>query len=238
MHCSTRAIVFKTTKFSDSKGIAHLYTEQFGLLAFFYSLSKGRRGSQISLFQPLNKIEIEFLYKEKNGIHNFKEARIESLFKNIHLDIYKNTILLFMNEVLHKCIKEHEPNDALYLFIHHALGELDVREDVSNFPILFLLELSKYLGFHPECDSEIIEPYYFDMQNGVMTKASPAALFMSSYNSSIINNILLNRVYENQLTNSETRRNLLNDILLYYKLHLNSMQEIKSLKVLEEILHS
>lgn len=238
MHCSTRAIIFKTTRFSDSKGIAHLYTEQFGLLAFFYSLSKSRKGSQVSLFQPLNRIEIEFLYKEKNGIHNFKEVRIESVYNSIHLDIYKNTILLFINEILHKCIKEHEANDALYSFIHHALSELDDREDVSNFPILFLLELSKYLGFHPECDSEIKEPFYFDMQNGVMTNTNPSGLFMTSYNSCIINNILLNRAYENLLTNSETRRNLLNELLMYYRLHLNSMQEIKSLKVLEEILHS
>ena len=55
-----------------------------------------------------------------------------------------------MSEVLSYSIKEEEKNKALYAYIEAGLIWLDVHDKIANFHLLFLLNLTRFLGFYPD----------------------------------------------------------------------------------------
>jgi len=145
-------------------------------------------------------------------------------------------------EVLHKAIKEEETNLPLFNFLQSAIHLLDLKtKNYENFHLVFLAELSKYLGFYPQTNNVNTKVnLYFNLQEGVFTNINPY------HNASIetpISNYFL-RVYETKIfeldelkMNGKDRRTLLNLFLNYYNFHLSNFDEVKSLCILEEVLN-
>jgi DNA repair protein RecO (recombination protein O) len=53
---------------------------------------------------------------------------------------------MFLSEILHHSIHEEEKNEAFFRF-EVALFWLDAHDEIANFHLVLLLEVSKYLGF-------------------------------------------------------------------------------------------
>ena len=103
--------------------------------------------------------------------------------------------------------------------------------------MLFLIRLSKYLGFYP--DRLMGKADYFDMKNGVFSKYKPEGFSYLSPPHTQNFYTLLTCSFEQlpalKLSNDE-RRYLLHKLLEYYALHIESFGNIKSHEVLEEVL--
>ena len=52
--------------------------------------------------------------------------------------------------MLHHSIQEEEKNEDLFTFLVTALIWLDTHEETSNFHLILLLEITKFLGFYPD----------------------------------------------------------------------------------------
>jgi DNA repair protein RecO (recombination protein O) len=52
---------------------------------------------------------------------------------------------MFLSEILHHSIHEEEKNEAFFVLV--ALFWLDAHDEIANFHLVLLLEVSKYLGF-------------------------------------------------------------------------------------------
>ncbi len=100
-------------------------------------------------FQPLSILEIEAVHKNKGTMENFKEIKIATPFQTLHSDIFKSTIVMFISEILHHSIHEEEKNEALFTFLETALHWLDNHDQIANFHLILMLEITKYLGFYP-----------------------------------------------------------------------------------------
>ena len=71
---------------------------------------------------------------------------------------------MFLAEMLKNCIREEEANEDLFVFLEQSFLWLDKNDEVANFHIFFLLQLSMYLGFFP--DATEIQKNYFNIVEG------------------------------------------------------------------------
>lgn len=236
----TRGIVFHTIPYSDSRLIARIYTEQFGLRSYIVSSSRSKTGKVRSrLLQPLTHLDLVVQQREKNTLHTIKELSCHAPYHHLHEDIVKTTIGLFVAEVLHKAVREEEADQALYDFISSSLQVLDLTTDgAANFHLAFLMQLTRYLGFYPQ-HNEYGENSVFDLRDGVFRKSIPNHPLFADVQESrqieMLRELSFNNLHELKL-NAEQRRLLLVNLLRYYELHLSNMQDIRSHQVLSVVL--
>ena len=172
MLVKTKAIVISSLKFQEKSLIVKCFTLSDGLKSYFVrDAFSARKGNQkIAYFQPLTLIEIEAIHKNKGTLEQFKEIKINSPFQTIHSDVVKSTMTLFLSEMLHHSIHEEEKNEPLFHFIESALQWFDHHDEIANFHLIFLLEITKFLGFYPDI-SEIQFPF-FEMKVPIRFRAT------------------------------------------------------------------
>lgn len=240
MLATTRGIVFHTIKYSDSTLIAKVYTEAFGLRSYLINAAHSKRsGTKGRLLQPLALVEMSVYEKERQQLLRVKEIKNEVPFVNIPNDPARRSVLLFLNEVLFKCIREEEKNPLLFGFIHNALQILDIDpSNCSNFHLSFLMQLTRYLGFYPKGNYSEFCPY-FDLRSGEFQAERPAHTdyLQNPLSEHFFNlmNLDFSNASELKLSHSE-RKDLLSYSLLYFRTHLESFGELSSHKVLEEVM--
>lgn len=235
MLVKTKAIVISTVKFQEKSLIVKCFTEKFGLKSYFvYNAFTGKKNNQkISFFQPLNQIEIEAYHKDKGNLERFKEIKIANNYQTVHLNIVKTSIVLFLSEVLHNCLKEEGKDENLYAYLETALIWFDSHSEVSNFHLIFLMELTKYLGFSPE--KAISQKQFFIPNEGVFTNE------INTNSLSLEDSELLQKLLQLKLSapqnvfSSNQRQKLLVIILNYYTINTDGFKTIKSLDVLTEL---
>jgi DNA repair protein RecO (recombination protein O) len=234
MNTKTQAIVLKITKYNDTSIILKLFTKESGLQNYIATFSK--KNNTKATFQGLNIIELESYKKGNNRLARIKSAKTHYHYKTISTNIYKTTVLQFLQEVLNSAIKEETANVDLYEFVEAHLQYFDQNEVFNpNFHLYFLIKLTKYIGFYPEgrfkigYQFNIIEGNYsFPNNASKYLDASLSELLFSFTNSSVITN-------KDIKLNVKDRRNFVEGIILYFQYHLDGFNEIKSLSVLETV---
>ncbi len=236
MLVKTKAIVLHTVKYSESSVVLKCFTRELGLQSYLVSGIKNKKSPVRSgAIQPLNQLNLITYHKGKGNLERIKELKVDYQYTDIPYQPIKTGICLFLAEVLYKSIKEESPDIGLYDFIADSLFWFDnTTEGSSNFHLLFLTSLTHYLGFGPmQSDGE-----YFDMKEGLYVDVKPLhndyiagddlALFKQMASTTI--------TFAGELKmNGAQRRRLLQILLDYYQLHIDSFATIKSLKVLEEL---
>lgn len=237
---STRGIIFHTVPYSDTRVIAKIYTQDFGLLSFIVSVSRSKSGKIKSpLLQALTQVDLRIEKKEKSHLHALRDITLGHAYLHLHNDIVKTTIALFVAEVLYKTVREEERNESLYTFISSSLLALDVAHDgVANFHLVFTMQLTRYLGFYPQENAEGPKSV-FDLTNGTFVGNSPGHFnFLDAVESRLFEEVFhtdFEHMQELQL-NGERRRIALNAIIRYYELHVAGMQKIVGHDVLAGVL--
>ena len=236
----TRGIVFKTTSYSESSVVVQIFTEKFGLQSYLINgVKKPKAKIKMNSLQPLHLLDMVVYYKPSGNIQRVAELRQQPVFLTIPYDIVKSSLVMFLNEVLYKAIKQQTADDILFEFLFHAIEILDRMEaGTVNFHLYFLLRLTRFLGFYPDM-SNAATASYFDLTNGNFTKHIPphCALMEQPYTQLWAK--LLQSNFDNlhllQISGAD-RRVILSKILEYYRLHIEGLGPIKSHLVLEEVL--
>lgn len=253
----TRGIVLKTTAFRSSSVIAQVFTEKFGLQSYLVNGVR-KTGGRISfnVLQPLHLLEMVVYHKSAGSLQRIKELRNQPVFFSIPLDIAKSTVSLFICEVLYKVLRRQPGEDTpLFQYLFHSLEWLDQHKGgVGNFHLLFLMGLTRYLGFYPDIRAAgetaayeaVGKPRttaaageeYFDLQNGQFLKNAPVHSWYISPPLTTFWRQLSQGRYE-QLSefkiSGEERRLLLRSLLEYYALHIEGFGQIRSHEILQEL---
>ena len=236
----TRGIFLHAVKYSETSLIASIYTEHFGRQSFIINGVHGKNSTvRAAVFQPLYLLDLEIYYKAGREIHRIKNARITYPYSTIPFDIRKSTQVLFLAEVLYKCLREEETNTELFDYLYHSLTLLDLTEaGISNFHIWFLFKLTRFLGFSPSSeDAERCN--FFDLQTARFVSHEP---LHSQFTDKHLT-VLFTRLFtidsssiEDLDYNQRERRLVLEKLLEFYHIHLGNLGEFKSLEVLKEVL--
>ena len=237
MLCSTKAIVLHQIKYRETSLVLHLYTREYGRISGIASNVFGKKSViKANIFQPLYLLDLQIYYKAGKDLHRVKEARLDYLFKSVHIDIKKSTVLLFLAETLYKTLKEEAPNEELFDFISQFIIHLDEDETRNqNLHLWFLLHLIHFLGFSPGYNPSA-EIMFFDILNARYTnQVPPHSMYLNSELTHLWGQLLSQNINYKMQVPSSLRRKLLDTILVFYKVHIDGFSELKSYPVLKEI---
>ena len=207
-------IVLNTTRVKENSIVLHTISRTCGRKSFLVRIG---RNTGMSYFLPLNILEISVTENPKSDLWYAKVISAEEPLNSIRDNICKNTISLFMAEVLFRIVKSGNAEDGLYEWCRRQILTLEALEtDFSNFHIRFLLELAVALGFSPQT-SDII-PFSGEHQSEI-------ELFMTS---SLAESMLI------PLT-GPVRNDLASSLIRYLEFHTESAINIRSLAVLRQL---
>ena len=237
MLVNTNAIVLSKIKYRDNDLIVKCYTEKYGAISFLLrGVLKNKKGNtKAAYFQLLSQIQIEIIYIKNRSLQSIKEVRINQLYSSLHSNVVKSAIVMFLAEVLSNSLKEEEENELLFSYIETTLQWLDTHSDYANFHLLFLLNLTKYLGFYPETINS--EFNFFNLEHGKFEIEAKSKHSISGENLTLLKQLLgttfdaLNTVK----INAKQRQSFLNMILRYFELHLGSFKTPKSLQIFNQV---
>ena len=237
MQNSTKAIVLTAIKYGDSSLIVRCYTEQSGsksyLLRGILKVKKGKL--RPAYFQPLNQLEIVVNHSRRSELHTIKEARIAYPYETIFADYTKQSITFFIAEMLANAIREEEGNMQLYAYIEASLKWLDLHRHVANFHLVFLLNLTKYLGFYPNEYKK--EDTCFNLVEGTFTSQNFVGEALIDEDLLLFKNALGIKFdsIDTLSLNVTDRQRLLEIILRYFEMHLMGFKRPKSIEVLKKL---
>lgn len=218
----TRGIVFRFTKYGDSSIIVTIFTELFGIQTYIVNNVRSKNAkSKIALFQPLTLLDLVVYYKENASIKRIKEVKCLHPYQTLSNDIRKTSLAMFINEMLNKTVKDESHAGEIFEFLLNSLILLDHQENnLENFHLIFLIKLSRFLGFGAHQAEEILGVRMLDGEE-----------------ERILGKLLRGDFTESISMTNEQRRNLLEAILRFYTRHIEPLGEIKSIHVLKEIMN-
>jgi DNA repair protein RecO (recombination protein O) len=214
MKTITELIVLNHTKFREDSIVLHTLSRECGRRSFLIRIGKK---TGMALFLPLNILEAEVTENPKSDLW-FAGHIVSALPLNgIRNNLYKNTMTLFMSEVLYRTVKDGALEDGLYEWCRGSIVTLDALEsDFSNFHIRFLLEFAVALGFRPEVGD--IAPF-------------------AGENLAVLDEFLKASFGESMLLplTGETRNAIADSLIRYLEFHTESTINIRSLAVLRDL---
>ena len=236
MVVSTSAIVISKLKYKDNDLILKLLTRELGVCNFLVRNPAGKKRNKIiNYFQPLTILNIEFENRNKSKLNYFKDVEIEYVFMSFHFDIKKSVVVLFISEILNRILNFQEKDELLFDFISDSFILFDKNKS-QNFHLFFLIRLTKYFGIFPQTDNN--KGLYFDLEQGVFSVEKPPKHYITGVNLDVFKMLLgikFDRINDINITNN-MRRDLIDNIITYYKYHFESFGNLKSIDVIRKTL--
>ncbi len=214
MTFSTELIVLNATKLGEKSLVVHCLTPEMGRRGFIVSVPSGGR---MALFLPLNLLEAEIVENPRSELWRARKITSVSPLNGIRSNALKNSMTLFMSEVLYRTVRDGALEEGLFEWCRHSILTLDAMEsDFSNFHLRFLLEFAVALGFSPSLPD--LAPFAGEHLSAIGT------LLKSDFGESML--LPLNGASRNEIA----------EILLdYIGYHSECRLNIRSLAVLREL---
>lgn len=235
MLVKTKAIVISSLKYQEKSLIVKCLTQSDGLKSYFVpnAFSAKKSNQKIAYFQPLSLLEIEANHKNKGTLEHFKEIKLAHAYQTISNDIVKSTIVMFLSEIIHHSIHEEEKNENLFDFLESALLWLDAHDEMANFHLILMLEMTKFLGFYP--DTSDIESRFFDCKEGTFSLFQGTNCW-NEHETFLFKKLIDLKFDSDQKVFAGIERQVILKLLLqYYTVHLDGFKKPKSLEVLKEV---
>ncbi len=233
---TVHAVVLKTVKHGDRTIILKAWTRHGGARSYAVRMG-GRKGSSAAALQALTRLELVVDERSDSDLHPVREFRVERPYLNLHQDPVRAALALFVQEVLYKVLRTEVEDEALDGFVQDALEVIDTGSDLRAFPLVFLVQLSGHLGFYPEAPSAGED--HFDLKEGCFLPAgAPHGHTMGPPLSHAFIK-LLGADFKDLAAISipaAQRRGLLDHLLLYFRLHIDGLGELRSPAVLHTTL--
>ena len=236
MIISTEGIVLQSIKYSDNSLIVKIFTKKTGVVSFMIKNAFSKKSKQpASFFSPLTILNIVYNEPYSEKLTFLKEVSIAHPFHSISMDIKKNTLLIFVQELLKKLLyNAHAPDEALFDFItKHIIKLEDTQAVAPDFHIVFLIRLIQQLGYSPDLNFSLQTPYFSIEDSNFGDCFYETPIFLTKEASFYLFNILKNHNYS--LPDKKTRMELLNGMILYLMKFNKQIKEIESVGVLSEV---
>jgi len=239
----TEGNVLRTVRYGETRVIVQVFTAQFGIQSYLVNgvRSSRSRSARANILQPANMLEMVVYYSAQKKLQRISEFKLAFIYQNLYSNVVKNAIALYIVELLHKSLSEPEPNPELYFFSARSLQWLDQRPvvELSNLPLCFTLKAAGLLGF--ELDGKYSEHTpYFDLKEGEFVPEKSNDFTLGKEETRYTSQLLKIKDFGSLPVlkiPAKTRAYLLSAYLIFLKLHLPGFRELRSPKILKDILH-
>jgi len=240
----TKGIVLRTVKYGETSIITSVYTELFGIQSY---IVKGVRQStkksqgKANYFQPAAILDMEVYHNELKNLQFIREYQWAVLFNKIFFEVVANSVSLYVIELLLHSLKQPEANPELFYMSENILLLADTGDDTSlaNIPSYFTLQLASGLGFQIQGEY-LPETPVLDLKDGNFVSEIPLHPYYLTGELATVTSSLLHITRQEQLSqlslNGTIRQQLLQAYHQFMGLHIADFPEMKSLKILQEVL--
>jgi len=239
----TKGIVLRSIKYGETSLVVTLFTELFGVQTYMVNgvRTAKKTSSKANLLQPGAILDLVVYHSDQKSMQRIREFSWAVLYKTVLSDVIKNSIALYMVEVLYKCLKQPEQNAPLFYFCEDVLLSLDNADKAvtANMPLYFALQLPQFFGFKINDDYSVQTPV-LDLAEGSFVAEAPAnANYIEGDEAKLTSQLLkAQQPFELSgfLLHHTVRRNLLKRYHEYYSLHVPDFGEVKTMAVMAEVL--
>lgn len=215
-------IVLDSIRFKENSNICKIYSKEFGLISIVVNgVGSGKNKLSSIYFQPLTCIELVAYIKDRKSIFKAKDIVILSSPFGPIPDIIRNSISVFISEIVLRTAKEFEPDESIYnLLVNTTLNVGERNLNISSLHLFFLFSYIEILGFSFRDEIE---------KSLLLNKEMDPELYSKLTELATLN------TYSNIELSKKVRSKLLNFLLDYLGEH-SGLFNIKSLRILEEIM--
>ncbi len=212
------AYVLSSRKFKDSLRLAHVFTLEYGVQTYLFRT--GKKGENISYFQPLNSIQFSGR-KPVGNLEIVKDMTLNEIYSSIPFQVEKSTVALFISEFLYRCLPEHYVSEEVFQLVKKTSHRLDSSEKTGSLPLHFIAQFALEMGF-------LSEEYDLNFEN---TQSEEALLHRS------LNLFITTSIESEVLTtlNRDQRKVLLSELIAFCSKHLDTSIQLNSLEMFHEI---
>lgn len=237
----TRGIILQVIKYAETSVVAKVYTEEFGMQSYLINgVRKPKSKFNNNIFQPLSMVDLVVYHKSGHGLKKISDISCNPQFNSIPYDVVKSSVVLFMNEVIYRSIREEEKNSSLFEFLYNSIRILDLQSiDGSAFHLYFMVQLTRYLGFFPN-GTYYEDESVFNLQEGNFQRGVPNHPYFLNNQLTKYFYCLMNSTFENYHfieLNYQQKNEMLTALVTYFELHHTHGSNLKSHHVLHEIMN-
>ena len=232
----TQGLVLRTINYSETSVIVKVFTREMGVRSYIVKGVRSAKGRvKQNLLQPLSYLDMAVYDSHKTNINYIKDMSPAEQFSDLKCDSVKVTLVFFMTELLYKTLNEEEPMPEVFDYVVEQLRGIDNGSiKVGNQPLLFMLQMSTYLGIEPLNNYSVGEPL-FNLKEGkfVGTKVDD---YLLDNNDSLTMHYLLAAYHGTSQVPKVSSSGALHTLIDYYGLHLPEFRNFKSHEILHTIL--
>ena len=241
---NTKGIVLRVTKYGDTSLIMTAYTELFGLQQYIIKgvRTTSKKGANKAVYyQPAAILQMEVYHTPMKQLQMLKEVNWDYIYQNVYSDVIRNAVATYIVEVLQQTLQP-EPHPELFYLIEDTFKQLDKGGAAlaSNLSIYFLIHLTETLGFGLQGKWTEATPL-LDVKEGQFVKDKPLhPYFLEGIEAQTASQFLSLQFYndlENIQLNGQQRKKILELFQLSLSWHYKGFKEIKSLAILQAVLH-
>jgi DNA repair protein RecO (recombination protein O) len=241
---NTKGIVLRVTKYGDTSVILSAYTELFGLQQYIVKgvRTTSKKGANKAVYyQPAAILQMEVYHTPMKQLQMLKEVNWDYIYQNVYSDVIRNAVATYIVEVLQQTLQP-EPHPELFYLIEDTFKQLDKGGAAlaSNLSIYFLIHLTETLGFGLQGKWTEATPL-LDVKEGQFVKDKPLhPYFLEGIEAQTASQFMSLQFYndlENIQLNGQQRKKILELFQLSLSWHYKGFKEIKSLAILQAVLH-
>ena len=239
----TKGIVLRTIKYGETSVVVTIFTELFGVQTYMVNgvRTSKKSSAKANHFQPGAILDLIVYHNDLQTMQRIKEFKWDFLYQQILSDVIKNSIALYMVELLQKCLHQPEQNTALFYFCEDVLIQLDAANKAvtANMALYFSLHLTHFFGFKMN-DDYSVDQNVLDLREGSFVTEQPAHPNFIDGELAMITSQLLKVMQPFELEDiklhHDVRRKLLLHYQDYYAFHIPDFGKMKTLMILHEVL--
>ncbi len=237
----TQGIVVKNTKYGETSMISKIFTKEFGLQSYIINgVRKRKPRFSPSLLQPASLLKMVVYHKDNKNIQRVKELKAAHIYQQLPFHVIKSSLVLYVLEIFYKSIDGSLRSPHLFDFLLHAFKFFDQKKSgIANFHLLFLVKLTKHMGFYPTNNFNEDTPF-FNIKKGKFYSNIPShdkfLTTTQSRNFSVLLDSNFSSFDQIQLS-LPVRKQLTKALEQYYKWHIMGPKQLNSRPIIEEILN-
>jgi DNA repair protein RecO (recombination protein O) len=240
----TNGIVLRSIKYGETSLVSTIFTALHGVQTYMVQGVRNAKAknNRTGFFQPATLLELVVYQRAQQNMQRIREYQPAYIYTSMQEEIVKNSIVLFSAELLLRLLPEHAPMPELFDFTYDYFVQLDKMDvtAVANFPLYFIIQCSRFLGYDVKGNYSDETPHLNLQEGGFTIHAPMLTPFVNDEDAKVLSRFLeLNELAELKSVeiNAAIRFRLLDWYMAFLQRHTQHMGNIKSLAVLQAILH-
>lgn len=221
------AIVLKRFPYSETSLIARCFVKDLGKVSFIVHGAHRKKSPMGAYFQPANCLNLVYYFKENRDLQTISKASFNFSWSNIPKDLKKISYAMAMIELTDKCLTDNDSHNNLYGELFSSLKEVENSNKQLNLIYWhYQYSLLKFLGFKPDFEQSELD--FIPLPNPYEGPNSKDVFNYFEKGKQIID--------KNFNITAKDRRVISNYLNACLGIHFEGVKNLKSLKILREIL--